>query len=307
MVERIENIPRLSICITTYNVAPFIKECLDSILNQKLDLEFEVIVVDDCSLDNTPSLLREYEKKFPDVIKLHFNSVNLKSCKNSLKAWSLATGDYIAIIDGDDFWTDEYKLQKQINALNQHPEAVMCHHDGYIQDSNGERKRFNRLNRPAEYDIDLLLTDTNVWNSSVVYRNVLHGQYPDWMNNLIHHDHTLHLLHALHGSILYIDEPMGIYRIHETNTSKKWIGDRATEFSRTAIYACNRLKKEMPRKYHAVINLGAARHYDLIAGHYWKKHAFIKFFFTVLRGYLLCPVRSIREYKDSYYHLFRQP
>ncbi|MBX7140206.1 MAG: glycosyltransferase [Chitinophagales bacterium] len=298
---------KISICVTTYNVAPYIRQCLDSVLMQKLDIPYKIIVVDDCSTDETASILKEYGARFPAVFQLHFNEANLRSCRNSLKAWSLADSDFISILDGDDYWTDKDKLQKQVNALKENQHAVMCHHDGYIEDATGKRKRFNRLDRPAEYEIDLLLTDTNIWNSSVVYRNVLHGQYPDWMNNLIHHDHTLHLLHALHGSILYIDEPLGIYRIHETNTSKKWIGDRATEFSRTAIYACNRLKKEMPRKYHAVINLGAARHYDLIAGHYWKKHAFIKFFFTVLRGYLLCPLRSIREYKDSYYHLFRQP
>lgn len=298
---------KVSICVTTYNVAPYIRQCLNSVLMQKLDVPYEIIVVDDCSTDETASILKEYGSRFPAIFQLHFNEINLQSCRNSLKAWSLADGDFISILDGDDYWTDEYKLQRQVGVLQENGGAVMCHHDGYIQDSSGKRKRFNRLDRPAKYQIDLLMTDTNVWNSSVVYRNVLHGQYPDWMNRLIHHDHVLHLLHALHGNILYLDEPMGIYRIHETNTSKKWIGDRATEFSRAAIYACRHLKKEMPKKYHSVINLGAARHFDLIAGHYWKKRSYVKFLVNVFSGYLLCPLRSISEYKDSYYHLFRQP
>lgn len=219
----------------------------------------------------------------------------------------MATGRFIAILDGDDFWTDEYKLEKQLDALEQHPEAVMCHHDGYIEKPDGSKTRFTHRKKAPVYNLDHLISDVNIWNSSVMYRNVLNGKYPKWMDQLIHHDHVLHVLHALHGSVIYLDEPMGVYRQHLTNVSLKWQGDQAAEFSRVAIYACHHLKEELPNKFHGELNLIAARHYDIIAGIHLRNKKWISFVQAILKGYLLCPVRSIKEYKDSYYHLFRQP
>lgn len=302
-----EGRPSVSICITTYNVAPFIRECIESALAQVRNFSVEIIVCDDASTDETPEILREYEANYGDLFRVSYNEVNLKYARNYMKALSMCRGEYIAVLDGDDYWTDNLKLQKQIDFLVKNPHYSGSYHNALVKSESGDLSKFNTTERPEMQDLGFIIDNVQIWNSSFVYRNIYESRFPRWLETVIHPDQSLHLLHALRGPIKYFSDPMGVYRKHANNISKIWVNDRSVEFSRSAIVCCVQLKKDLPTKYHPILKLGAARHLDLIAGHYWKKHSYLKFLLNVFRGYLICPVRSIREYKDSYYHLFRQP
>ena len=131
----------VSICCMTYNHAAFVRQCLDGFMMQKCSFNFEVLIHDDASTDGTQDIIREYEMKYPDIIKPIYQKENQysKGIDPGLKYNApRAKGKYIALCEGDDYWTDPYKLQKQVDFLESHPDYVMCSHKYqiYEQESN---------------------------------------------------------------------------------------------------------------------------------------------------------------------------
>lgn len=123
-----ERIP-VSIFMLTYNQERYIRQALDSILMQKVNFEYEIVIGDDCSTDSTPDILKEYYRKWPDRIKLILRKKNVGVTKNLYDVLRKMRGDYVACLEGDDYWTDENKLQKQYDFLEANREYVACVHD----------------------------------------------------------------------------------------------------------------------------------------------------------------------------------
>ena len=122
---------KISVAIITYNQQDTIRQTLDSILCQKGDFDLEVVVGEDCSKDNTPAICREYAEKYPDQVVLQQEGDNLGIMRNFANTINHCTGDLIGICAGDDYWCDEYKLQKQLDYLTAHPECGVCTTSGY--------------------------------------------------------------------------------------------------------------------------------------------------------------------------------
>ena len=122
---------KISVAIITYNQQDTIRQTLDSILCQKGDFDLEVVVGEDCSKDNTPAICREYAEKYPDQVVLLQEGDNLGIMRNFANTINHCTGDLIGICAGDDYWCDEYKLQKQLDYLTAHPECGVCTTSGY--------------------------------------------------------------------------------------------------------------------------------------------------------------------------------
>lgn len=136
-----ENQLKVSVCCLAYNHASYIRQCLDGFLMQKTNFPIEILIHDDASTDGTQDIIREYEAKYPDIIKPIYQKENQYSKGVSISLtynWSRAKGKYIAMCEGDDYWTDPYKLQKQVDFLESHPDYVMCSHKYqiYEQESN---------------------------------------------------------------------------------------------------------------------------------------------------------------------------
>ena len=128
---------KVSVICVTYNHEKYIRQALDSIVNQKTDFNFEILVGEDCSTDSTRDILREYEIKYPDLFRMYYRDKNLGATLNEYELFMDAKGDYIAALELDDIWTDDDKLQKQFDFLENNREYIGVAHDFDIIDKDG--------------------------------------------------------------------------------------------------------------------------------------------------------------------------
>lgn len=229
------NKPKVSVLCITYNHAKFIRDCLDGFVMQKTNFPFEVLIHDDASTDGTADIIREYAEKYPDIIKPIFQTENQWSkgiYVDKEYNWPRINGEYVALCEGDDYWTDPYKLQKQVDFLESHPDYSVCFHsvrvtwdDGRAPDYIYPSKKF--LKGRTTFKLSDLLNDNFIQTNSVMYRWRLECKdlFPD---GILPCDWYLHMLHAQVGKIGFIPDIMGVYRRNaggiwtNTNKSDNW-------------------------------------------------------------------------------------
>src|ERR1700730_1952903 len=128
---------KLSVMMITYNHEKFIAQALASILEQQVNFEYEIVVGEDFSTDDTRKILMDFHRRYPEQIVPFLRSKNVGAMANFAATLSACKGDYVAFLEGDDYWTDEFKLQKQANFLDAHPASVMCCHRVQLLYENG--------------------------------------------------------------------------------------------------------------------------------------------------------------------------
>ena len=207
----------ISVCITTYNHSQFIEQTLQSVLSQEIDFPLEIVIADDCSKDGTREILSRYQMQYPRLIKTIFNEKNIGATKNTVNILNYASGKYIALLDGDDYWTSSHKLQKQYDFLESNGDCVMCFHAVDIH--TREMKIIEhflpvpKFRRDRSEMMDLINHDSFMPTSSIVFRNhVVRSFPPEYYATRGINDWPLNVLLTEHGSIGYIDESMGVYR-----------------------------------------------------------------------------------------------
>jgi len=215
------DMPLVSICCITYNHSSFIRQCLDGFIMQKTNFPIEVLIHDDASTDGTADIIREYEQKYPDIIKPIYQTENQYSKGISISRtfnYPRVQGKYMALCEGDDYWIDEYKLQKQVDFMEANDDFSICFHNVKVYHEN--EGKFTDLYQvpesPEISDIKNLAVANYIHTPSVLYRN--NDQTINNYNNfpvLVIGDYILHMLFAKHGKIKRIDEEMAVYRVHE--------------------------------------------------------------------------------------------
>lgn len=208
----------VSILTLAYNHEPYIRQCLDGIVMQQTNFKFELLVHDDASTDGTAEIIREYESKYPEIIKPIYQTENQYSKHVPIGTTYLyprAQGKYIALCEGDDYWTDPLKLQKQVDFLETHPDYVMCSH--CCKEYNQSNRIFQTGWTPAtslEYQKEDLLKGYWFFHPlTVIFRKEglnlnIYNKYPISMDAVLFY----HLLKKGKG-FLFKDE-MGVYRVH---------------------------------------------------------------------------------------------
>lgn len=131
--------PLVSVCCITYNHAPFIRKAIEGFLMQKVNFPIEYIIAEDCSTDNTLAICKSYAEKYPDIIRIITSEHNVGGIENERRAMLAAKGRYIALCEGDDYWTDPLKLQKQVDFLESHPDYSVTFHRYKIHYLNEDR------------------------------------------------------------------------------------------------------------------------------------------------------------------------
>ena len=210
----------LSVCIRTHNQERFIRETLDSVLCQKTNFPFEVIVSDDASSDGTRAILHEYANEYPEKVRLLLSETNLGGPKNLQRVIEESQAKYITCLDGDDYYTDEYKLQKQVYFLETNLEYAACFHNTWMVDAMGNKQGlFNKPNFHAVHDAREFIKER--WfvpiHSAVLRREYV--EFPEWYDMVMNDDYVVHLSVAKHGAYYYMSDVMVAYRRHEQNIS----------------------------------------------------------------------------------------
>ncbi len=209
--------PLVSISCITYNHENFIREALDGFLMQKTTFAFEIIIHDDASHDRTAKIIQEYEVRFPNIIFPIYQSENQYSKginPGNQIIIPKCRGKYIAICEGDDYWTDPYKLQKQVDFLEANPGFSLCFHNSFIKHEGlkGKDRLFCKNIVNEITDIKDVIETWYIPSASMVFRNELISPLPDWFNDIYNGDYALHLLLAHKGKIKYFNEVMSVYR-----------------------------------------------------------------------------------------------
>jgi glycosyltransferase involved in cell wall biosynthesis len=205
--------------IAVFNHAPYLEKTLNSILSQKANFPFRLLIGDDCSTDGSIEILKEFEKKNPDKIKVIYQEKNLglnATERNGVILLKNSQAKYIALVDGDDYWTDENKLQKQIDFLESNPDFSISFHKIIIE-KDGEMVEDYITKVPSEISGQEDLLNSNfIHTVSVVFRNN-QIKLPSWFTKAMPGDYPLWLLLTSNGKkIKYFDEVMGVYRVHTT-------------------------------------------------------------------------------------------
>jgi glycosyltransferase involved in cell wall biosynthesis len=205
--------PKVSVVTITYNHESYIRQTLDSFLMQETDFPFEIVVADDCSTDKTQDIVREYAKAHPGIIKPILRKKNIGAVPNSISSLQAAEGKYIALCEGDDYWTDPKKLQTQVDFLDKHPGYGLCFHPAKVIFQNNEEKSFTHpdVSEKATFTTTGLVQRNFIHTSSVMYRRQKYDKIPE---NILPLDWYLHLYHAKFGKIGFIEQPMSAYRRH---------------------------------------------------------------------------------------------
>ena len=132
-----EQTPLVTVLVTTYNQEKYIAQALDSVLAQKTDFPFEIYVSEDCGTDGTRTILQDYARSYPDMIRLNLRDKNVGISRNWYEGLCAARGEYVCTLEGDDWWLDDCKLQKQMNFLREHPDYVAVSHTIRLTDDAG--------------------------------------------------------------------------------------------------------------------------------------------------------------------------
>lgn len=212
MTER----PKVSVLMITYNHEAFIAQAIESVLMQVADFDYELVISEDCSTDSTREIVQGYQKSYPDRIRLFLTEQNIGYHRNLLETYRVCRGEYIAILEGDDYWTDPNKLQTQADIMDADPEVVICGHNVALKREDGSTgpdyhvpKGFNKSRMYME---DMFAAQVPF--CSLMLRSTALQKVP--VDRPWGHRELLTYVSA-HGAVEYREEIMATYRMHNTS------------------------------------------------------------------------------------------
>ena len=289
---------KLTVYCFVYNHEKYLRSALEGFVSQKTDFRYEVIVHDDASTDGSAKIIREYAEKYPDIIKPVYQTEN--QCSQGVPMflkfiYPRLRGKYVAACEGDDYWCDEHKLQKQADFLDAHPEYSACAHNTMIlrMKDNTKVPMF-----PDTEDKDITFEDTvkgkSYHTSSLMYRYEYAGLRPEFFDKAkTFEDTPKAILLSLNGKIRFFHEIMSVYR---HGTSGSWSSRSETSLrARVESYTnyaemlksvntyTNYRYKEFLERYIAIYEMNAASFRDK-AGDFWTKENRTAFGYLSPRG-----------------------
>lgn len=257
---------KVDVLIVTYNHKNYISQNLESVLAQQTTFEFNIIVGDDCSVDGTIEILKEYEKKFPNKIFVTYQPVNLGPYhreRNIVTMLNNSKAKYIAVCDGDDYWIDPFKLQKQYDFLEAHSDFSMCFHNSlirheYTKTVNKEEALFNGVLPKDTFEFKDVVDGWIAHTSSLFFVNRDLIPLPEWFWSCFTGDLVIILLLAGKGKLKYLDFTGSVYRLNDGGVSRKYQGRFLIE-GKIEVY--NRLNKHFDYSLSNAINPVLAKYY----------------------------------------------
>lgn len=252
--------PKVSIVCTNYNKGEWIKEAMDSFLKQKTDFPFEIIMIDDKSTDGSDKIIKEYAKKYPEIVRAHFNTKNLGITKTWIKVCKFAKGEYIARCDGDDYWINNEKLQMQVDALRENKKSKWCStdYDIYNVDSGKIEKNIfenEKVNRTKNFSEMLAKSGWTMASSWLVEAELMIN-----INNTLDvnaEDDTFNIQLDLFNktTLTYVPVSTVVYRVNEGSDSRPEDAKRQIERQKNML----KTQFDYAKKYQDKINLSVVK------------------------------------------------
>ena len=263
---------KVSIALVTYNHELFIAQAIVSVLGQKTKFDVELIIGEDSSTDRTREIVLNYQERFPGKIRVLAIENHLGMHRNLARTLAACSGQYVALLEGDDYWTSPHKLQKHADFLDGNLDCSICFHpvswfyeDAHIGDGRPEHDTEWPRSHRGSSTIEDLLGEMFIPTASAMFRNGLIGEYPEWLQELKMADWPLYLLIADHGSIGCLDEVMSAYRNH---AGGDWFALEDEMRYREVIKMYELLNEHFEYRYAQVIRPLLAHYHLKLAGLY---------------------------------------
>ncbi|MDY6148164.1 MAG: glycosyltransferase [Porphyromonas sp.] len=261
------SLPLVSVCTLTYNHVPYIRQCIEGVLMQRTTFPIELIIHDDASTDGTAGIIREYQEKYPDVIISIFQKENQYSKQvpiSTTYVWPKIRGKYVAICEGDDYWTDPLKLQKQVDYLEAHPGCGLVYSS--VRFFHQKKGKF-RSEFVSQVELDDLLLKNSIPTLTTCFRTDLLRDYeremlPELPAKMPFGDYPIWIFMAMKSSIRCFSEIMGVYRVLENSASHHTSVERDVDFKNKVLefqlFIINRFFPEKANQFEYKVKLRRA-------------------------------------------------
>ena len=219
--------PTVSVCMITYGHESYIAQAIESVLMQSTDFPVHLVIGEDASKDATRGICERYAMAHPDRITLLPPEPNMGMMSNFIRTYAACDGEYIAFLEGDDYWTDTDKLARQVAYLRANPKLSACFHNVNLKmERNGEDREWPlHMQLPKEtFGTEDILGPWFIPSLSFVFVNYRDFQLPDWFHRCGYGDLPFMLLLSLRGDIGYLNEVMGVYRLHDSGMTTRDLG-----------------------------------------------------------------------------------
>lgn len=304
---------KVSIVCDVYNHEPYLRDCFEGFVNQKVNFKYEILVNDDASTDNSAKIIKEYEEKYPELFKVIYQKENQYS--QGIKIWGdiqfpRANGQYVAVCEGDDYWTDMSKLQKQVDILDCDNSLMGVVTNSSVVNFNGElikpmQENVVQNNVEGKYDLRDFLTPPqhSYPTATVMFRNNPKNEILQKLShtrNKYLSDWTLWIILLSYGNFYYLDEVTAAYRINPTSVTHTC--DRVGR-AKASRQICNAVADILPAEYSDIAKEFRDTRWTWIslffAYRYEKKY--IKMFGSLFMALILCP-GAMKTHISNYLH-----
>lgn len=246
--------PLVSVHLLTYNHAKFIAQSIESVVNQQTSFPFEIVIGDDHSTDDTSQIVDQYAAKYPDLIKVVRGKTNGGPQPNSIRILENSQGKYMAALEGDDYWIDPLKLQKQADFMEQNPDFAICFTNTRVEffENNEEPYLLNSTIEKDVFELKDLIAETEVWfmgTATLFYTMSSIFPVQPWFHKTKSGDIPMIMLAARHGKIKYLPDVTAAYRRHAAGASNTDHKDDA-KFLENRIMMYTNLDKDTGFKFH---------------------------------------------------------
>lgn len=292
---------KVSVCMITYNQEKHIKQAVESVMVQEADFEYELVIGEDCSSDKTRKILLELKEKYPNKIRLLLPDENMGMQRNFAATLEACQGQYVALLEGDDYWTCPQKLQKQVDLLDNTPECALCFHSviRFEEESDQEPTLFPLPGQPFISTIHELIHGNFIQTCSVMFRRELIINYPTWMLDLSVGDWPLFIFIAQYGDLRFLEDTMAAYRIHRGGV---WSMTDASWRYREGIKMLKHLDQHMNFKYHDSVRISLSHQYYMLSYEYITINALSDAREAINKSIMEVPRKKILSQK----HLFKR-
>jgi glycosyltransferase involved in cell wall biosynthesis len=246
--------PLVSVHLLTYNHVKFIAQSIESVVNQQTSFPFEIVIGDDHSTDGTSQIVDQYAAQYPDLIKVVRGKTNGGPQPNSIRILENSQGKYMAALEGDDYWIDPLKLQKQADFMEQNPDFAICFTNTRVEffENNEEPYLLNTNIEKDVFELKDLIAETEVWfmgTATLFYTMSSIFPVQPWFHKTKSGDIPMIMLAARHGKIKYLPDVTAAYRRHAAGASNTDHKDDA-KFLENRIMMYTNLDKDTGYKFH---------------------------------------------------------